>query len=126
MKSLSGICGLALLAIGFVACDENSNIGSSIVSDEVSIVIDSLATVTASTTQSNSSIQSRTLTQLIGVIDSDDFGKMSSDVVTQFMPANELDTVGITPSCIDSLKIIMFMNKGAYVGDSIMPMGMNI
>lgn len=127
MKFLLPLCGVTLIgAAAFSACDDNYNIGETIVSDELSIVIDSLSTINSYSTMSNAVIQSRTLTQLIGIIDSDDFGAMSSDVVAQFLPANELDTVGVAVSDIDSLRLIMYMNLGSYVGDSITPMGLDV
>ena len=127
MKFLLPLCGVTLLGVAALsACDENYNIGETIVSEELSIVIDSLSTLNSYSTMSNAVIQSRTLTQLIGVIDSEDFGEMSSDVVAQFMSANELDTVGVSVSDIDSLRLIMYMNLGAYVGDSITPMGLDV
>lgn len=90
----------AALALAFGACEEETTIGSSIVDDELSIVIDSNFTISGRTVETGA-VQSRTLTQLIGSIDNKDFGSLSSTVVTQFMPASSIDTTGISLSDID-------------------------
>ena len=124
MKFLSKFFALIILASLF-GCDENSSIGSSITQEEVEIVIDSSFTITGKTIYSEK-IQSRTLTQLLGKIDATGFGYLSSDVVTQFMPADQIDTVGVSANNIDSIKLILQIPNGGYVGDSIAPMGLNI
>ena len=124
MKFLSKFFALIVLASLF-SCDENSSIGSSITQEEVEIVIDSSFTITGKTIYSEK-IQSRTLTQLLGKIDATGFGYLSSDVVTQFMPADQIDTVGVSANNIDSIKLILQIPNGGYVGDSIAPMGLNI
>lgn len=115
----------AMLALAFGACEETTSIGSSIVDDEVSIVVDSSFTVEGKSVDIGA-VQSRTLTQLIGSIKAEDFGSLSSSVVTQFMPASALDTVGITAADIDSMKLVMRMDKNAFTGDSIVPMGIEV
>ena len=115
----------AALALAFGACEEETTIGSSIVADELSIVIDSNFTISGRTVETGA-VQSRTLTQLIGSIDNKDFGSLSSTVVTQFMPASSIDTTGISLSDIDSMKLVMRMDKNAFTGDSIVPMGVNV
>lgn len=124
MKIAVLFTGLLLLG-SMMACNDSSTIGSSIVQDEIEVVVDSSFTVTGSS-QYNTAIQSRTLSQLIGEIDASGYGFLKSDVVTQFMPASSMDTTGISVNDIDSLKLIMQVNMGEYVGDSITPMGLNI
>ncbi len=115
----------ACLLLSAVACEENSTIGSSIIQDKVDIIIDSTFTITGYSV-ANPVIQSRTDNQLLGNIDAKGFGKLSSDFITQFMPATSLDTVGVTVESIDSIKLRMFMNEGALIGDSIIPMGLEV
>ena len=74
----------------------------------------------------NAKIQSRTDVQLLGIIDAKGYGHLSSEFVTQFMPSNALDTVGVTVNDIDSLMLGMVMSEGQYVGDSIVPMGIDV
>ncbi|MDE6269752.1 MAG: DUF4270 domain-containing protein [Muribaculaceae bacterium] len=124
MKRLLALPAAAIL-LGVIACQETTTIGSSIVEDNISVVIDSSFTLTGTTVETGA-VQSRTLTQLIGRIDDADFGSLSSTVVTQFMPASTIDTEGITDENIDSLKLIMRMAKNAFTGDSIVPMGIDV
>jgi hypothetical protein len=114
-----------LMASSMIGCNESSVIGESIVQDNVEVVIDSAFSVTGHTAE-NGAVLSRTITQLIGLIDAPGYGRLRSDVVTQFMPAIGLDTTNVTASGIDSLKLVMYINLGAYTGDSIAPMGLDI
>lgn len=107
------------------ACDESSTIGNSIIQEEVEIIEDSSFTVTGKSVV-NAKIQSRTVTQLLGMLDAKEYGSLKSDVVTQFMPAGAIDTTGITADDIDSVKMVMYIPLGGYVGDSITPMGVNV
>lgn len=124
MKRISIISGV-LLSLAATACDESSPIGESIVGDNVSVVIDSAFTVTGRTVD-NGAVQSRTLTQILGSISTPAFGRLSSTVVTQFMSAAAIDTVGITSADVDSLHLVLRMGKGDYTGDSIVPMGIEV
>ena len=124
MKFLSGIIVL-LFAFSLISCEENSSIGSSITQEEVEIIVDSTFTVTGKTVRSNR-IQSRTITQLLGKISATEYGTLTSEVVTQFMPAGEIDTTGVTENDIDSIKLLLQIPTGGYVGDSIVPMGLKI
>ena len=124
MNTISKIFAL-LLAITIISCEENSSIGSSIVQEEVEIIIDSTFTVNGKTVESEH-IQSRTITQLLGKINAKGYGYLESDVVTQFMPAGEIDTSYVTEDDIDSIKLILQIPTGGYIGDSITPMGLKI
>ncbi|MDE6286814.1 MAG: DUF4270 domain-containing protein, partial [Muribaculaceae bacterium] len=120
------IISAAITALAFAACDDTTSpIGSSIVDDKISIVVDSSFTLTGHTVETGA-VQSRTLTQLIGSLRNAGFGELSSTVVTQFMPASTLDTAGITVADIDSLMLELRMNKDAFSGDSIAPMGVEV
>lgn len=127
MKSLSKkIASLALGAAAMlIACQETTTIGSSLTTDDVEIVIDSTFTCSGQSIESNA-VLSRTITQLLGRIDAPGFGTLSSDVVTQFMPAIEIDTTGITRNDIDSIKLVCQVSVGAFTGDSLAPMGLEV
>lgn len=118
------IGGIVLFSL--ISCEEGSTIGSSVIQDEVEIVMDSSFTITSGKSINNSRIQSRTVTQLLGIINAKGYGTLQSDVVTQFMPAGAIDTTGVSVDDIDSLKLILYTNKGGYVGDSVVPMGLNV
>lgn len=115
--SLAGLC--------MIACEESTEIGSSIIEDEVVVLIDSSFTVTGQTV-TNPVIQSRTENQILGRIDAKGIGKFSSDFITQFMPAVALDTFGISIESIDSIKLRMVMQYGNCVGDTLAPMGLDV
>ena len=128
LRNLS-VAALALAAFFHVAVtscdDETSTIGSSIVEDHISITIDSLFTVDGRPV-ANTALQSRTLLQLLGRIDAEGYGSLSSEVVTQFMPSVTLDTTGVTVEMIDSMKLMLGVYHGNFVGDSITPMGIEV
>lgn len=115
----------AAIALVFQACSEGSEIGESIVQDKVLVVVDSSFTITGKTVENNV-VLSRTITQLIGRVDAPGYGSLSSEFVTQFMPALKLDTANVKVENIDSLTVKMMLNYGAYTGDSIAPMGIEV
>ena len=114
-----------MLVSAFASCDETSEIGSSIVDDQVDVVIDSVFVITGSS-QENNIQYARTSNQLLGTIQADGYGDLSSDFITQLMPANRLLTDGITVENVDSIKLRMFMTEGAFVGDSVAPLGLEV
>ncbi len=124
-KSLAIGAVATLMATSMIGCNESSVIGESIVQDNVEVIIDSTFTVSGQSVR-NEAVLSRTITQLIGLIDAPGYGRLSSDVVTQFMPALSLDTTNVGADRIDSLKLVMNITLGAYTGDSIAPMGLDI
>lgn len=115
----------AFIAPALTSCNDDSSIGSSIVQDAISVVVDSSFTISGRTLESGR-VQSRTTSQLIGRIDARGFGRLASDVVTQFMPATQIETEGVSAENIDSLMLYMFMRSGEFVGDSVAPMGLEV
>lgn len=123
---------LALLSVGITAamavasCDETtSTAGGSLVQDEVEIIIDSAFTVSGRAV-SNDLVQSRTVLQLLGRIDAEGYGSLSSDIVCQYMPTAYVDTIGVKPEYIDSVKLVLTMFKDGFAGDSVVPMGVSV
>lgn len=117
---------LAAVAVALaVACSESSSIGNSLSEENITIVVDSDFTINGSTV-ANSVVQSRTLSQLIGSLDAKGYGSIRSDFVGQFMPSLALDTAGVKINDIDSVKLFMQMVRGAFVGDSLVPMGVEV
>ncbi len=119
------LLAFAAVAAGFTACDNSSQIGMSIAQDDVSVVIDSAFTMTGKSVEIGS-VQSRTVSQLLGRIDAPGFGRLSSTIVCQFMPSSQMDTLLTSEADIDSLVLYFYTAAGEYVGDSIAPMGLNI
>lgn len=125
MKRLLYTLSSLIILISLFSCGNTSSVGTSLLTDEVQIIMDSSFTVTGSSTP-NAEVQSRTTTQLLGLIDAKEYGNFSSEFVTQFMPAAQIDTTGIPVDNIDSLKLIMAVPNGAVVGDSVVPMGLEV
>lgn len=125
MKRLLYVIAAVAIFVGLYSCGDTSNIGSSILQDQVEIIVDSSFTASGKSL-SNARIQSRTTTQLLGVIEAPEYGQFSSEFVTQFMPSGQIDTTGFETNNIDSVQYIMAVPNGAYVGDSILPMGLNV
>lgn len=126
MKSLRLLL-LPLLALIIVsACDNNtSTIGNTLVTDKAEVIVDSAFTVSITSVPAGT-MRSRTISQLLGNIQADGFGSLRSDFVTQFMPTSMLDTVGITGADVDSLRLILRFRGSQIIGDSLVPMGLQV
>lgn len=125
MKSLHFAPALIVLIGIFCACEETSTIGSSLVEDQLKIVIDSTFTATGHSVKVDG-IRSRTTTQMLGSIDVPAYGRLSSNVVMQFTSATVLDTADYRPQDVDSLHLIMRCGVGSFLGDSVVPMGLTV
>ena len=115
---MSFVAALMLLAI--YSCSE-TGIGSSLTATRTEVVRDSSFSITGYSTENNT-LPARTLTQLLGVIQADNYGTMTSDFVSQMMPAWPIDTAYTTANEIDSCCFIFRLPIGGYTGDSITPM----
>lgn len=117
------ILALPLFALAIAACDNNDEIGSTIIADEVEIITESDFNVTGKTLR-NPKVQSRTIVQLLGSINAGEYGNFYSDFVTQFMPAASIETEGVT---VDGLTLRMAIPRSTgYVGDTLIPMGLEV
>lgn len=119
---------LSVLAswVAFTACDDNqSTIGSALITDKSEVVVDSLFELPGEAVENNS-IPSRSTYQLLGSLDAKEFGTFSSEIITQFMPAMQLDTTGVAADDIYAVKLMMFFSPGSLTGDSIVPMGLKV
>ena len=118
-----------LLVLGTVAmqsCEDSvSQAGSSLVEDEVKIIDDESFTVSG-VSDPNESVRSRTVLQLLGRISAEGYGEFSSDIVCQYMPSASIDTTNNSATNIDSVKLLLTMYKGGFVGDSVVPMGVTV
>lgn len=110
----------------FPSCDDTvTEAGSTLVEDEIQIINDSTFTV-AATSDPNNSVRCHTILQLLGRLSAEGYGEFSSDIVCQYMPAASIDTLGVTIDDIDSVKLLLTMYKGGFVGDSVAPMGLTV
>lgn len=126
MKRISPLIMLGLSATMLQSCEEStSQAGTSLVEDEVAIIDDSSFKVDG-ISDPNESVHSRTVLQLLGHLNAKGYGDISSDIVCQYMPAANIDTAGVAVTDIDSVKLLLLMYKGAFVGDSAVPMGLTV
>ncbi len=123
-KALYVLMTMALL-LGMWSCTDET-IGGSINDTSLGIIADSSFTIVGEPVE-NRSLQSRTSTQLLGTIKSEGYGTLTSNFVTQFMPVYSVDTAGVTEDMLDSCKLILRLpSSGAFTGDSIAPMRLNV
>lgn len=127
MKSILRLLSAAMLPASLLTACENTTegIGSSLMQGESEVVVHNEFPLAGHSTP-NDRIESRTIVQLLGDISAEGYGNFTSDFVCQFMPASKLVTDGVTVNDIDSMKLILAYPNGAYVGDSIAPMGLEV
>lgn len=124
--SLKYVLAAAVVAASsLIACQNgDTTIGSGLLTDQQAVVVaDSFPVVGRCVP--NQSVQGRTITQLLGSIQAEGYGDLSSDFVTQFMPAQTLPD-SLTLANFDSIRLSMAIPLGAYVGDSVAPMGLEV
>lgn len=107
------------------SCGDTDSIGSSLMQSENTIIIEDGFTLTGHSVE-NDKVQSRTAMMLLGSIDAEEYGHFESDFVTQFMPVAKIDTTLTSAAAIDSVKLKMMFAPGNFVGDSIIPMGLEV
>lgn len=110
-------------AFAVAACNDMAGVGGSLAEDNIVIVVDSNFTITATDVR-NDVVQSRTISQLIGNISAPGYGSIHSDFIGQMMPSLQPDTV--KTENIDSVKLFIQMQRGNFVGDSLVPMGLEV
>lgn len=112
-----------------VACDNNADPaampGGALVSNRISLVVDSSFTVSARSVSDNR-VQSRTTTQLLGAIAAPEYGTLAADFVAQLFPSNAIDTADMSAEQIDSIKLQLVFDRDGFVGDSLAPIGVEV
>lgn len=123
MGSIAAITG----GLPITSCEEDasSQLGSSVLQNDVEIEVDSSFTITASAVEHND-LEVRTLLQMLGRIDAGGYGRFESDYVTQFLSSTAIDTTNIKKSNIDSLLLVMNVPSGSFFGDSVLPQGIKV
>ena len=116
----------AVWTVCFNSCTDDT-IGTSISDIQSAIIQDSSFVMTGKTVR-NSHLRSRSSIQLLGNINAQGYGTLSSDVVAQFMPPTTIDTVGVHggDQWIDSCFITMRVAMGDFTGDSLTPMRLSV
>lgn len=127
MKNL-WLSGL-LLATALIACnDDISDIGASVDNSKIEITADSIFSFDGDDNYSTllEAVPNRTVTQLLGNVEIPQYGKLSSDFITQFMPAISIDTTGVTEESLDSLVLSLNFSYDSFIGDSLAPMQLSV
>lgn len=116
----------AVWTVCFNSCTDDT-IGTSISDIQSAIIQDSSFVMTGKTVR-NSHLRSRSSIQLLGNINAQGYGTLTSDVVAQFMPTTTIDTVGVHggDQWIDSCFITMRVAMGDLTGDSLTPMRLSV
>ena len=134
-KSFVVLVAIAVM-LGLYSCNDET-IGSSI-GDTVSTVIeDSTFSITGQSvwnshvygkaiSQTDSTVGSAAPLQLVGKIKSNGYGRLTSDVVTQFMPTEKIDTMGVPIDWLDSCRLALRIPRGGFTGDSLVPMRISV
>jgi len=125
LKQLHIIAAPLVVSVALVSCGDTDSIGSSLIQSENNIIIEDDFTITGHSV-TNDKVQSRTAMLLLGSIDAAGYGQFASDFVTQFMPVAQLDTTLTSAAAIDSVKLKLMYAPGNFVGDSVMPMGLEV
>jgi hypothetical protein len=114
------------LAMGFNSCTEET-IGTSI-SDIHSAIVEDSGFVFNGVSVRNTHLRSRSSIQLLGKVNAEGYGTLTSDVVAQFMPTTTIDTVGVHGGVewIDSCFLTMRVAVGDVTGDTLAPMRMDV
>ena len=125
-KSLFVLLTALVVALGFSCCTDET-IGPSISDVKSAVIVDSGFVLTGKSVR-NEHLRSRSAIQLLGDVDAGGYGHLTSDVVAQFMPSTSIDTVGVRGGAewIDSCFITMRVSSGAFTGDSLAPMRMDV
>ncbi|MBO5780581.1 MAG: DUF4270 family protein [Muribaculaceae bacterium] len=122
---LTAAIAISILIATFTSCVDTNTIGSSLVPSTSEVIVEDGFQLAGQSVESHK-VQSRTIIQLLGSIDAQEYGKLSSDFVTQFFPVATLDTVIRSISDIDSCKLLMMFKPGMFIGDSVVPMGLEV
>ena len=85
------------------SCNEGS-VGSSISQSNINIAMDSSFSVSGKSVP-NEKIPARVINQLLGLIKAKNYGTLTSDYVTEFMPVTDFDDEGMSLETIDSVKL---------------------
>lgn len=125
-RLLIPVVAILACSVTFSACnDSDDNIGSSLLDTDGQIIVEDQFFISGQS-QPIGAVQSRTVMQLLGNIDAKGYGSFYSDFITQFMPAAALDTTLTDASQISKVRLVLMYYAGQFVGDSIVPMGLEV
>lgn len=114
--------------ISFSACEKGmSDIGQSLVDNEVTIIVDSLPTNLHGVSIKLDTIDARAINKLIGRINVPEYGKLECSFVTQLLCSTKMNIPdSITEEKVDSMCLIMRIPRGSLTGDSLTPQQLTV
>ncbi|MDE6026749.1 MAG: DUF4270 domain-containing protein [Muribaculaceae bacterium] len=123
--------GAALVALAsslFISCqDDLSSQGSSLVTGEVTITVDSLPTFVPARAVPVDQYDARSVTKLLGRITVPEYGSLSCSFLSQLYPSPVLGINDTVPeSYIDSMKMVIRVPRGSLTGDSLAPQQLKV
>ena len=118
----------ALAASLMISCqDDLSEQGSSLVTGEVTITVDSLATFVPAHTVEYDAYDARSTTRLLGRINVPEYGSLSCSYLSQLYPSPVLGISDTVPEAyIDSMKLMVQVPRGSLTGDSLAPQQLKV
>lgn len=126
MKILKFIA-ITIGCIALIACeDEISTIGSSLNATNIEITVDSTFVKLSGKSVFTDSILGRTTDPLLGTLTVSNYGTLRTGYLTQFMPSLNIDTLNVTPSTLDSIKLYLNYYDSDLTGDSLAPMVLDV
>lgn len=126
MKRFFQYVTIVLLTLVAYSCTDNNEVGNSLSETTIKVVADSSFTITG-VSQPIPRVKARTSMQLIGTIKADNYGLLSSEVVSELMPSGELNLENVDETMVDEVRLLMFVRAGdGFTGDSIVPMRMTV
>ncbi|MDE6296458.1 MAG: DUF4270 domain-containing protein [Muribaculaceae bacterium] len=129
MKIKSIALSLAALASSLlISCqDDLSSQGSSLVSGEVTITVDSIPTFVPARSIEYNAYDARSINKLLGRINVPEYGSLNCSLLTQLYPTPTLGINDTIPeSQIDSIKFIAEVPRGSLTGDSLAPQQLQV
>ncbi|MDE7413038.1 MAG: DUF4270 domain-containing protein [Muribaculaceae bacterium] len=119
---------LASISMTAVSCqDDLSSQGSSLVSGEVTITVDSIPTMVPAQTVEYNAYDSRDTTLLLGRINVPEYGSLSCSFLSQLYPSPVLGISDTVPEAyIDSMRMTIQVPRGSLTGDSLAPQQLKV
>ncbi len=129
IKHLIAAFAAAIIPLASLSsCEDSvSTIGSSLVSSEVTITIDTLEMKLAASTIYEADFDSRTQTKLLGRINVPEYGSLDCSFATQLMCATAMNIPdSITVNDVDSMRMVLTVPRGSLTGDSLAPQQLKV
>ncbi|WP_455497957.1 DUF4270 family protein [Coprobacter sp.] len=119
-----------VLIVLTISCNDDINkIGTSIDDTLISIQVDnSFAYTTSDSVYSVTAgpVPNRTIIQMLGAIDMEDYGSLRADFLSQMRPIAKFDSRLVTEDMLDSLVLELGFLPSSFLGDSLTPMQVSV